>query len=186
MRKRHYGRIRNPRQIILVICEGESEAAYVDLLRKHYRLPITIKSKILGNKINKRLVKQILSQESLTGNEDSRVIYMYDSDVESIIEKLKQLDGTLIISNPCIELWYLLHHQDHSRFSSSKEIVKRLENSLSLWNGYTKGKLTDGQKEFLLNNSEGAVNRAKSLNSFINPSTNMYKFLEILDSEKNA
>lgn len=186
MRKRQYGKIRTPRKIILVICEGETEAAYVELLRRHYKLPITIKSKIIGNKINRRLIGQILSQEGLNGNEDTRIIYMYDYDVESVCDKLRQLEGTLVVSNPCIELWYLLHIQNYSRCSSSKEVINKLMYSSPVWEGYVKGSLTTGQKELLLENRNLAIGRAKLLNEPTNPSTTIYLFLEILDSIKMA
>ena len=185
MSRRTQNKKRNPRRVILVICEGETEAAYVSLFRRHYRLPITIKSKIVGNKINKRLINQILAEEGLKGENDSYVLFMYDSDVEPVIEKLRQLEGLLVISNPCIEFWYLLHHQEHSRFTSAKEVLKILKNSSPIWTSYSKGTLTEKQKEILLKNQEVASTRARILNPDANPSTNMYQFLEILEIEKN-
>lgn len=186
MRKRKFYKARNPRRIILVICEGETEAAYVDMLRKHYRLPITIKSKIVGNRVNNRMVKQILTEEGLLNESDSHVVYMYDSDIVATVEKLKLLKGTLILSNPCIELWFLLHLQNHSRPVNSREILKILEDSSPVWFSYTKGTLTNKQKEILLERRSEAIERAKLLSFEGNPSTNMYQFLEILESEKKA
>lgn len=186
MRKRRQSKARNARKVILVICEGETEATYVELLRRHYRLPITIKSRIVGNRISRRLVAQLLEEERLSGNEDSIIVYIYDGDIKLVVDKLRQLKGEIILSHPCIELWYLLHKQNHSREISSKDVSKLLENTLPLWNGYTKGVLTEKQKDFLLANQEEASNRAKLLEIDTNPSTNMYRFLEILEKEKKG
>lgn len=186
MRKRKYEKSRRPRRVILVLCEGETEAAYVDVLRKHYRIPITVKSKIVGSKVNERLVNKLLKEEGLYGNDESIVVFMYDADVKEVVIKLKALKGNLILSNPCIEFWYLLHCQSYSRALSSKEAAKILEKSLPVWMGYAKGVLTSGQREFLLNSHKLASSRAKILEPESNPSSNMYLFLEILESEKKA
>ena len=39
-----------------VFCEGQTEEAYVCFLRSKYRIPIEIVPKVLGNKINERLI----------------------------------------------------------------------------------------------------------------------------------
>ena len=44
--------------VILVLCEGETEECYIDFLKQKYRLPIKIVSKIVGSKINERLIKR--------------------------------------------------------------------------------------------------------------------------------
>ena len=186
MRRREHSRLRKPKSVILVICEGETEAAYVELLRRHYRLPITIKSKVIGNKVNSRLINRFLKDEGLNGIDDTRIIYMYDADVEPVVEKLKDMKGLLVLSNPCIELWFLLHQRNHSKATTSKELQRILESSHPLWVNYSKGILNDKQKELLIANRGKASERAKALDREGNPSTNMYQFIELLESEKTA
>ena len=44
----------NPRKMrpqFLVLCEGETEEAYINFLKQRYRLPIKIVSKIVGSKL---------------------------------------------------------------------------------------------------------------------------------------
>lgn len=184
MKARKYGKPRTPRKVILVICEGDTEKAYVDMLRLHYRLPITIKARVVGNRINERLVNQFLKEEGLKGEDDAQVVYIYDADIKPLVEHLKKLSGTLILSDPCIEFWFLLHGRDYYRFISSGEIVDILERSHTVWKGYVKGILTEKQKEFLLTHGEEASARAKLLDANATPGTNVYQFLEILENEK--
>lgn len=184
MRERKAKKIRYPHKIILVICEGETEKNYVETLRWHYRLPITIKSKVMGNKINNRLVSQFVKELSPDNPADVILFYMYDADVDVIVEKLKKLTGTPLISNPCIELWYLLHGRIHSRAINSKEALSCLISS-EPWKEYKKGELNSTQKQFLLANKGIASTRAKELKESHNPSTNIYLLLDILDKMKS-
>lgn len=186
MRTRRFKKAREPRKIFLVICEGETEKTYVELLRQHYRLPITIKTKVSGNAINKRLVVQYCKEMNLESHDDYMVFFMYDCDVEDIVEKLKKLEGTLLLSNPCIEFWFLLHLKDWSSSLSSFQAVKNLILSHPDWANYEKGKLTAKQREILLSEKMKAVSRAERFPYFSNPSTNINKFIEILKKEKNG
>ena len=59
---------RTMRRQFLVLCEGETEEAYVFFLKQRYRLPIKIVSKIIGSKISQRLIdrhkKELASDSS--------------------------------------------------------------------------------------------------------------------------
>ena len=44
------------RKIALVICEGETEVSYINLLKKWYKSPIRVVSHIEGTKITQSLV----------------------------------------------------------------------------------------------------------------------------------
>lgn len=184
MRERKFRKERTPRKVILVICEGETEKNYVEHLKIKYRLPIAIKSKIAGNRINSRLVNQFINETGIDNDVDSSVFYVYDADVNEVVERLKGLPGKLILSNPCFELWYLLHVKDHKRHVSSKEIIKILEDSAPEWKGYSKGCLSEIQKKALDANQHEAVARSKKLVWPDNPSSNMHIFIDILENEK--
>ena len=45
------------RRIALIICEGESEVQYINLLKKWYKSPVRIVSHIEGTKITQALVE---------------------------------------------------------------------------------------------------------------------------------
>lgn len=185
MRKRLRERNITPRKIILVICEGETEAAYVEVLKRHYRLPIAIKSKIAGNKINERLINQF-TRELNINKEDCITVYVYDADVSELVEKLKTLKGLLILSNPCIELWYLLHFKNLTRQIVSKEVNELLIAASPEWKSYKKGVLSKKQSEALIYYSHVASGRGKSLCWPINPSSNLYALLELLENLKKC
>ena len=85
----------------LVLCEGETEENYVNLLRQNYRLPIKIVSKVIGNKISQDLIKRY--KKELVGPESSiKTFLMYDGDLPEVLSKLTECDGILLISKPCI------------------------------------------------------------------------------------
>ena len=46
------------RRIILVICEGETEVGYINLVKKWYKSPVRIVSHIAGTKITQSLVEK--------------------------------------------------------------------------------------------------------------------------------
>lgn len=185
MRDRVNKKIKTPKRVILAICEGETEDCYVNMLRRHYRLPIIIKSKIAGNKVNSRLVKQYMREIGLPADHDVAVFYFYDMDVENLVQTLKTLPGKAILSNPCIELWFLLHGESQERWINSEDIVRRLKNSSSEWLQYKKGSLSLNQQYFLIANIDNAVKRAKNLKFPTNPSTKFHEFIEVLEAAQN-
>lgn len=186
MRTRKFKKSRGARRVFLVICEGETEEAYVNVLKQHFRLPITIKTKISGNAINKRLVAQYVQELGVSDRDEYQIFYVYDSDVVQVVEKLLNLpEGTAILSNPCIELWYLLHHREYNRLRSSKEIVKDLTDCDNVWKNYSKGFLSREQQKVLLSNFEFAISRSRKLKWHENPSSNMHQFIEALKAEKS-
>ncbi|MDO4334759.1 MAG: RloB family protein [Bacteroidales bacterium] len=186
MRQRKFSIKRPIREIFLVICEGETEREYVEKLKRHYRLPVTIKTKVSGNKINQRLVAQYMAELGIGRDDDCRVFFIYDADVEEMVEKLSKLSGTLILSNPCIELWYALHVKDYMKSQDSDGMVRSLVASHAVWSKYRKGLLTGDQASFLISRRMDAVARARRLPCRGNPSSNMYLFVEAMEEAKNT
>lgn len=184
-RKREKGQPRRMKKVILVVCEGETEAAYVDLLRQNYRSPIKVVHRVSGHDVNKRKLDEFRKALKLSSSDDIKTFLMYDLDIQGIYERLNSLDATLLLSNPCIELWFLLHSKELRAEMTSSECIKRLQASDQVWNDYRKPLLSPKQRELLWNNKEIAVKRAKSLNDFENPSSTIYKLIEILDAETN-
>lgn len=92
----------------------------------------------------------------------------------------EECNGTKICSNPCIELWFLLHSHEQKSSLSSNECVKTLLNS-GEWSKYKKGMLSPTQKNLLWNNRSVAMERAKTLVEGKNPSTCVYKLLDAVE-----
>lgn len=185
MRVRRFKKSRPARRVFLVICEGETEKTYIEALKREYRLPIAIKTRVSGQNINARLVSQYIRELDVESDDDCKVFYIYDCDVRDMVDKLKTLPGTAILTNPCIELWFLLHIRSHSRPQSSESIVKALVSAHSCWNSYTKGILSREQVEYLTSSRNEAIARAETLAWPGNPSSNFSDFIKALENEKN-
>ena len=186
MRQRRFQKRKAPREIFLVVCEGETEREYVETLKLFYRLPVAIKTKVSGNKINQRLVAQYKTELGIGKDDNCKIFFIYDADVDEIVDKLSDLDGTLILSNPCIELWYLLHIKEFHNSKKSSDIVKELISSHSKWVNYHKGKLMQEQSNILIGQRMIASERANRLAWPKNPSSNMHIFIAALEDAKNC
>lgn len=105
---------------------------------------------------------------------------MYDMDVQEVVDKLQECKAEALLSNPCVEIWYLLHCQDQTTPLTSPQTIKELKKTGGVWANYTKAELSVTQKRFLKENIDQAVERAKSLSMPKNPSTGIYKLIEAL------
>ena len=160
-----------------VFCEGDTEVAYVEMLRSFYRLPIHIIAKKTLLNITSSLVERCKSAYVQTKND--RTYLMFDLDVPSMLERLKKVEGaTLLCSNPCFELWLLLHYNDQWTELSSSECVKRL---LTCIRQYKKGVLRADDRQFLLSSQKDAAERAKKLMEYYNPSSTVYRLIDDLE-----
>ncbi|WP_053180293.1 RloB family protein [Sunxiuqinia dokdonensis] len=166
-----------------VFCEGETEEAYVCLLRSKYRIPIEIVSKIVGNKITQRIIKN--SKQGKPTHDKDKDFLMYDADVIQVLEKLKSIKSTILIaSNPSIELWFLLHYKTQTAHITTANCIRELSNRNR--NTYKKGAI-DAQLEIRLSeNCTKACERAKKLSLLDNPSSNMNVFIEELENVKKT
>ena len=168
------------RRIALVICEGETEENYINLLRKWYKSPIRIVSHIEGTKITKSLVENRTRELKISPWDKVRTFLMYDMDVAAINKKLLTCKAEMLLSNPCFELWLLLHAKGQKTAISTDALIKELKQSAHVWRNYSKSVFSDTQKAFLNSYTEAAVARAKELHEFQNPSTGIYKLIEML------
>ena len=93
-----------------VFCEGESEVAYISHLRSQYRAPIQIIPRKSDSNISVRYIENCKREYVATQND--KTFLMFDLDVNGMLEHLQSIpDVVLLVSNPCIELWYLLHFE---------------------------------------------------------------------------
>ena len=168
------------RRIALVICEGETEVCYINLLKSWYKSPIRIISHIEGTKITPSLVEKRTKELKISQWDKVHTFLMYDMDVQAINEKLHKCKAEMLLSNPCFEIWLLLHAKDQKTVIETDALVKELKKSAPVWKNYSKSAFTDTQKAFLNDNTDVAVERAKELREFHNPSTGIYKLIEML------
>ncbi len=159
-----------------VFCEGETEIAYVKFLRSLYRAPIQVIPKKGKSNISEDFI--VKSKNEYVQTDQDKVFLMYDLDVDGMLEQLQKISNAeLLVSNPCVELWFLLHYQEQKAEITSEKCVQKYQ---KVSKGYKKGVLSEEEKEVFTKNRESAIDRAKKLAAFQNPSTTVFKLLEEL------
>lgn len=168
---------RSMKPVFVVFCEGETEEAYLDFLKQTYRSPFKIISKVEGGKISQHLIRTRCREVRISPNEKIQVFLMYDMDKPEITEKLLQLKVHLLLSNPCIELWFLLHCKEQKTAISTEDAIKALKHVGMPWNRYKKPEISATQKEYLKLHVQEAMERATSLTVHGNPSSDVHHLL---------
>jgi hypothetical protein len=164
-----------------VFCEGESEVAYISHLRSQYRAPIQIIPRKSDSNISVRYIEKCKREYVATKKKD-KTFLMFDLDVNGMLEHLQsiqQIMAVLLVSNPCIELWYLLHFEECYAELTQNTCIKKLKRHLE---HYVKGTLALNEKRQLSEKTSEATTRAKVLEIYNNPSTTIYKMIELLES----
>ncbi len=163
-----------------VFCEGDTEVAYTEMLRAHYRLPIHIIAKKTLLNITPALIERCKSVYVQTKNDHTYL--MYDLDVTTMLERLQKVAGAVLLcSNPCFELWLLLHYAEQKSELKSDECLSKL---IGFEKQYKKGVLTENMKRHLVETKDAAIERAQKLVAYGNPSTMVYRLIEDLDKLK--
>lgn len=163
-----------------VFCEGETEITYIRFLRSIYRVPLQIIAKKSDSNITMQYIANCKKEYEKTDND--KTFLMFDLDVSGILEKLQKIaDCILLVSNPCVEFWFLLHYEDVRAELTSKNCIERLKkHSIQ----YSKGTLSDTEKRTLSENKQLALERAQKLKEYRNPSSMVYRLIEELEKVK--
>lgn len=170
---------RKVRPVIFVFCEGETEEQFVHYLRSKYKCPIEIRTKVSHTKVLKRGYISRNTEGRLNQVND-RVFLLYDLDREGLYEGLSKLKrADLISSNPCFELWLLLHYEDCNGQKSSEQCITLLKRHIP---DYEKGKkkVFDSRGAELSGRYSDAKERAKSKSIPDNPSTDVYRLVDLI------
>jgi hypothetical protein len=170
------GKTINP--TFFVFCEGETEEQYICFLRSKYRLPID--AKIAGNRITEKYISHY--KKGKINHPKDKTYLVYDLDVPEMLEKLQSIQNTIILgSNPCFELWYLLHYQEQKSGINSAECNLKLSQHHKT---YKKGVIDDKLGNTLNEKQSKAVHRAMKLSTFKNPSSEIYLLIKELENVK--
>jgi hypothetical protein len=163
--------------VFFIFCEGETEKAYVKYLRSCYRLPVEVNTKVAGNRISAKYISDYKKQK-VTHPKD-KTFLIYDYDTESVVKRLQKIPSVqLIFSNPCFELWYLLHFINQTASLTSDQCLSKIASNIKK---YQKGYLDEKLKLKLDRNKTKATARAKALHGPGNPSTLVYQLIEQLE-----
>lgn len=160
-----------------VFCEGKTEVTYVKFLSSVYRVPIQIIPRKSESNISKRYIDNC-KRDYVTTDKD-KTFLMFDLDVANVLGHLQEIKDTiLLVSNPCIELWFLLHFEECKSEIPTNDCVERLKSHSGR---YTKGKLTEHERQVLASSIGEATTRAKKLHEYHNPSTTVYRLIECIN-----
>lgn len=164
-----------------VFCEGKTEAEYVRFLMGECKSPVQVVPKPAKSNISRKSIDHALQRCGWTPGLD-RVFLMFDLDVEGMADRLDAIDdATPLLSNPCIELWFLLHAEDVRAELTSKACLDRLKSRVA---DYRKGRIDAKLMAVLCDGLESAVARAKSLRGRGNPSSTVYLLIEALGAAR--
>lgn len=178
-RKRRASKGKKINPTYFVFCEGETEESYINFLKSLYRIPtIHIHPKIGGNNITKDYIENY-KQNKPTHEKDLNFLF-YDLDVPEILTRLKKIDSAiLLVSNPSVELWFLLHYKNQNATISSADCCREMNNRNRT---YKKGIIDDRLKKKLTEKISDASKRALTLEKHKNPSSTVYKLIEKLNA----
>jgi len=165
IKTRKRGRLREPRSAVLIVCEGqETEPNYFRSLWRDKLLNIAHIDIIPGNLCGNE-PKHIVEYASNRGREGDydQVWCVFDRNTHNLT-RLRQAfnqakDNNIFVafSNPCFELWYLLHYQDQTACIERNALYRKLRKNIK---GYDKSKHV---YSILLANQKNAMARAEKL-----------------------
>lgn len=110
---------------------------------------------------------------------------MYDADLPEVVENLKQCDGILLISNPCIEIWFIAHYKKTSEAELSSQNCVRMLKGLPNWDNYKKSILTSVQESQLWNKRMVAVANMEQKEANSKTYSSIFEFIKILEKESS-
>jgi hypothetical protein len=190
---------RDPKPTVLVVCEGEmTEPQYLQGFERHFRnarLTFEISDEHGVPMTLVRTAKRLKTEAETEAHRERDDNIAYDSvwcvfdvdehpEVPNAREMARDNGIELAVSNPCFELWLLLHFRDNPGMKSRQEIQQMLAEHVT---GYVKhvdySTYSDGYPE--------AVTRATQLDAAAeldgdtgrNPTTGVYKLTELIRCE---
>lgn len=185
--KTHWSR----KPLYVIATEGEvTEKLYFNGLfrRKNIRMPILFTKK--GNSSPEKVLRRLSeykNEHNAAPNELWLVIdrdYWNKETLQKIEQECRNKHYNLIISNPCFELWLLLHRDNPKNPLTASECEKEIKKLIP---NYTKSKYKIDELE---KNIEKAIQNAKRLNhaNVIDeaPATEVFKLVEKLLKEDDT
>jgi RloB-like protein len=119
---------------VLVASNGTStEVSYFKGLRSAYRRS---NIKVIGKRgAPERLLKHAKHLQAIDEFDEVWCVFDVDEfDLSALVSDAKAADVRIAMSNPCFEVWLLLHHDDRrAPFQSAKEAERALKGLLPHW-----------------------------------------------------
>ncbi|MDD3927224.1 MAG: RloB family protein [bacterium] len=167
---------------ILIICEGkETECAYFNAIRCKKRLKTVTIEIFPGNRCGndpKSLVEY--AKEKKRENAYDLIWCVFDHDqreyIEEVLERARRAKLSVICSNPCFELWYLLHYECSTKAYKQKQLIARLGQFMPRYDKAMDAyKILEASQDIAIHNAERLRKHHRSCgnDSIENPSTDM-------------
>ena len=200
-RKKRGWQTREERKILLVATEGNNKTEknyFTEFNRTQNRYHIVFAE---GNNTDpaKVVTDAAVSSENrgleLTHGDKAYAVVDTDFGKEKQIQEARRLAEKyrvdLLLSNPCFEIWFLLHFRYSTRgYSSNSEVLDEIKNR---WSDYEKNMESFSS---ITDRTEIAIENAMQLEKYheknnekvvierCNPSTNVYKLVELINQER--
>ncbi|WP_312886686.1 RloB family protein [Actinocrinis puniceicyclus] len=174
-----------------MVCGGrETEPAYISGLKRHLRNAAILIDVVVRDKSPSQIVRYALKKALAASDLYDEVWCVVDVDEFTDLDRAVRLarDSTttalkaaVVVSNPCFELWLLLHFTDHRRqiggYTQLKPLLRRQVP------GYDKH-LIDFAADYAATCPD-AMRRAMALDPtgeaiHLNPSTNMWRLVQAM------
>jgi len=188
-------RVREPHPVIRIFCEGkETEANYFEDIRAAYKIPSMFVHRVgrepgtLVADAIKFVNKEHGTVAQRAKSEEGHFWCVFDRDehgaFDEALSKARANGLKTAVSNPCFELWYLLHFKDQNAHIKRDDAKREMENYVK---GYCES--TPGIYSKIKDDSETAIAKAKALRAmhpeagralFANPSTNVDELVELI------
>ncbi|SHE42449.1 RloB-like protein [Marinitoga hydrogenitolerans DSM 16785] len=191
-RKGYFGkkgkRRKNTREIkplILIVCEGEKTEKYYFDSFEVSNAYVKVEGEGRGANVLLKAAKKYFKKEKF-----DQVWLVFDKDeiddqkFDESIKEIKKKGYNPIYSNPCFELWYLLHFVFYQTSLSKEHCLRKLKEKIPEYEkniGDMYERLKDKMK-LAIKNAENLEKQKKVINSYSkkNPYTNVYKLVEEL------
>jgi hypothetical protein len=178
---------REPRPVILIVCEGEkTEPSYFKAISHSRRISAT--TEIVPRALQPTKVVQTAERKRIEFSYD-RIWCVFDcdehADFELAIAEAKRKGFYIAHSNPCIELWYLLHYEEQNSHITKEAVAKRLKRHLLHYSKSTPvyEELQPRQDRAFLNAAKQEEHHRNSGRAATdNPSTSVNQLVEYLNS----
>lgn len=187
---------RDPKKVVILVCQGaETEPIYFNNFRKkEFEVAIHIHREAGKDPIKIIQTAKYLKNDQYEGAFIERIFCIYDVDntLEITLKKSEKMANELglktCVSNPCFEIWYLLHFLYSTRYYNSYDEIK--EDLIRYIPEYAKNKDIFSQ---LQPNQQKAIANARRLEEHhrnigedpsicgCNPSTQVFYIIEYLN-----